>query len=154
MLVRVRLTIDVLLYPISTKVLHRVKTSKAAAQSAPRSDSIGLGIGSKYLLKNPWAAMSIARLNLILGSGLYHPISLTLLCPSTLYIIWQCTGTSMPAWYTVRNKRLTVAPSRPISELSRPSCDHRCLYRNLCYLDLRPHVGCVFEGRTMHAYLR
>jgi hypothetical protein len=99
--------------------------------------------------------MGVVRL-VLLGSsgtlsGLHHSISR--LCPTTripvlstfitLNIKMQCTVTSLPAWYMVRDKRLVV--TRPISEPLRPVCDHRCLYHSLCCLDLRPPVGYVFE---------
>jgi hypothetical protein len=93
---------------------------------------------------------SVVRL--ILGSGVHPPISLLCLTTGipalptfiTLNIKKQCPITSLPAWYTVRNKRHAVTPN---FESSRPSCGHRCLYRCLCYLGLRPPVGYFFEGR-------
>ena len=73
--------------------------------------------------------------------------------PFTLNIKWQCTITSLLAWYMVRDNRLTV--NRPISEPLRPDDgNYRCLYHSLHYLDLRPPVGYVFKGWTMHAYSR
>jgi hypothetical protein len=53
----------------------------------------------------------------------------------------------------VRDNRLAV--THPISKPLRPAYDHRCLYRSLPYLGLRPPVSCAFmKGWTMHADMR
>jgi hypothetical protein len=52
----------------------------------------------------------------------------------------QCTATSLAESHVVRDK--TVAVTRPIYKPLNPEYDHRCLYRSVHYLGLRPAVSC------------